>query len=224
MNKKLGILILILAVITTWGGFSYAEQSSTQGSQAGQAGAQPGSQESQQPGAPSGSQATQQPQQPGTQPSGQTGQQPPPSGQTSQQQPGAQPKSETTTGATTGGKRVTGTVKSVDPSRGLIVIMLGEDFGGKKKGEEMTLRTGPGTRWETGKARGWQSLSDIRPGDQFDADALESAGEFEINSFMGGAPTVPGKPGTQSGVSIDKDVGTMGEENREGGQPGQQTR
>ncbi len=77
-------------------------------------------------------------------------------------------------------KNVSGTVKSVDPTNKTLTIELSKDYGNKKKGEQMTFYVGDKTKWEGSP---WQSLSDVKPGQQIEFQALESAGRYEIQRF-----------------------------------------
>jgi len=190
--KTLWIAVLALVVITMGVGVGSAAISEEQAGQAQQSGA------SQKPSANVGIESSQQQ---GAQP-GTTTSQP---GPTTGGQPEVTEKGQIA--LTMGGKMIEGTVRGVDPAQNTVTVVLAQDYGNKKKGEEMTLHLTGQTKWEGTQ---WKSLSDLQPGQHVAFEVKESAGKHEIQSFR--APSGP------YGSEMGRGTGPSGQQT----QPGQQ--
>jgi len=122
-----------------------------------------------------------------------------------------------------------GTVKSLDPAKGTITLILDKDFGGKKKGEEVTISVADTVKFPGSQ---WKSISEIKPGDKVAFKAEEVGGKQTIQSLepapSGAAgqeqgrvgeqgqirptePTKPGETGTGQGSPTQTQPGQQGQ-------------
>jgi len=184
MIKKLWIVMLALAVVTVLTGISYAEQSTTQG---GQAGTTAGEQTGAAPGGQAGTTAGEQ------------------------------------TGARGGVETLSGTVRDINVSNKTVRVTLDQNYGPKRKGEEVTFKVLDQTRWEGTQ---WRSLSDLKPGDHVRFEVQASPGKDEILAFRsmsGAAGEEQGRGAGQPGTSEQPQPGTSEQgqpETSEQSQPG----